>query len=143
MAAGLLAELEPAGPTEPVFPGLTTALANREFRAALRRAGVASPDAHELYDLRHTYASISIIQGVRPVTLAKRMGNSVPVAMNTYVRFWETLSPDADVVISGLLSGARRGRVGDSSDAHIPAQWKTPANMSGDRVRTGDIQLEG
>lgn len=122
IAAALLAELPQT--SERIFPGLDLVAANRELRAALDRAGVPA-EGRILYDLRHTYATLAILLGVSPATLARRMGNSVKIAMGTYVAWWEDLAPDADVVVSGALpSGNGRG----GWPQEIPDEWKPPAN---------------
>jgi integrase len=134
-AARLLAELPTGQPEALVFAFLGSNLkpATRELRAALRRAGVPGADARILYDLRHTHASIAITLGVQPVTLARRMGNSVPVAMSTYVRYWEDFAPDADVLISAGFSPDRRGQVGGNWDAIIPTTGRYLQIASGRR----------
>jgi len=146
LAAGLLAELPAGQPEDLVFSFLGADLKNatRELRGALRRARVPGAEARILYDLRHTYASIAITLGVQPVTLARRMGNSVPVAMSTYVRYWEDFAPDADVLISGGLALHRRGQVGAGWDVPIPESWKIPANGKRETgLEPATLSLEG
>ena len=141
VAAGLLAELGGGEPAARVFPNLDLKGANHELRAALTRAAVADAEWRILYDLRHTYATLSILLGVGPATLAHRMGNSVKVCMDTYVAWWEDLAPDADVTISGTL---RRRPVVDGYPPGVPEHWKTPAN--GERetgLEPATLSLEG
>ena len=141
VAAGLLAELGGGEPAARVFPNLDLKRANHELRAALTRAAVADAEWRILYDLRHTYATLSILLGVGPATLAHRMGNSVKVCMDTYVAWWEDLAPDADVTISGTL---RRRPVVDGYPPGVPEHWKMPVN--GERetgLEPATLSLEG
>ena len=145
VAADLLRDLAmSAHPSHRVFAFLGEDLraADLQLRAALRRADVAHAEERILYDLRHTYASIAITLGVRPATLAKPMGNSVKVCMDTYVRWWEQFSPDADVLISASLASSRRFTVGSDPLDDFAGAWKDPANQrAGDGTRTRDPQL--
>jgi integrase len=143
VALAILAELPRGDADEAIFPEVRsdTHEAHLELRATLKRAGVARAVEREMYDLRHTYACFQISQDVQPVPLAKWMGNSVPVLMSTYAVYWEDLSPQGELVASGMLSPTA---VGEGSAANIPDEWKSPAN--GERetgLEPATLSLEG
>jgi integrase len=140
-AAELLAELPSGAPADRVFPGLELPQATAELRAALLRADVAGAQWRVLYDLRHTYATLNILLAVGPATLARRMGNSVKVCMDTYVAWWEDLAPDAEVTVSGALG---RRPVVDGYTSGVPEEWKYPANAERETgLEPATFSLEG
>ena len=54
----------------------------REWKPAIRAAGIDPP--RRIYDLRHTYATMSLAAGVSLFSLAGRMGTSVEMIDRTY-----------------------------------------------------------
>jgi integrase len=68
----------------------------REWKPATRAAGL---DGHRIYDLRHTYATMSLAAGVSLFSLARRMGTSLDMIDRTYGH----LAPDAEEYERGLL----------------------------------------
>ena len=75
----------------------------REWKPAIRAAGI--DPRRRIYDLRHTYATMSLAAGVSLFSLARRMGTSVEMIDRTYGH----LAPDAEDYERGLL---------DAFDAH-------------------------
>jgi integrase len=74
----------------------------REWNPAVRAAGFVNAKGkvdRRIYDLRHTYATMSLAAGVSLFTLARRMGTSVEMIDRTY---WH-LAPDAEDYERGLL----------------------------------------
>ena len=69
----------------------------REWKPAIRAAGIDPP--RRIYDLRHTYATMSLAAGVSLFSLARRMGTSVEMIDRTYGH----LAPDAEDYERGLL----------------------------------------
>ena len=88
----------------------------REWIPAVRAAGFVNEKGkadRRIYDLRHTYATMSLAAGVSLFTLARRMGTSVNMIDRTYGH----LAPDAEDYERELLNawdaralkGAARG----------------------------------
>jgi integrase len=86
-----------------LFPALRGGYLNlhnfraREWKPAVRAAGIDPP--RRIYDLRHTYATMSLAAGVSLFSLARRMGTSVEMIDRTYGH----LAPDAEEYERGLL----------------------------------------
>jgi integrase len=86
-----------------LFPALRGGYMNlhnwrsREWKPAVRAAGIEP--ARRIYDLRHSYATMSLAAGVSLFTLARRMGTSVAMIDATY----GNLAPDAEDYERGLL----------------------------------------
>jgi integrase len=62
----------------------------REWKPAIRAAGIDPP--RRIYDLRHTYATMSLAAGVSLFSLTRRMGTSVEMIDRNYGH----LAPDAE-----------------------------------------------
>ena len=74
----------------------------REWNPAVRAAGFVNEKgkaSRRIYDLRHTYATLSLAAGVSLFTLAGRMGTSVEMIDRTYGH----LAPDAEDYERDLL----------------------------------------
>jgi integrase len=74
----------------------------REWKPAVKAAGFVTTEgkaAKRIYDLRHTYATMSLAAGVSLFSLARRMGTSVEMIDRTYGH----LAPDAEDYERGLL----------------------------------------
>ena len=69
----------------------------REWKPAIRAAGIEPP--RRIYDLRHTYATMSLAAGVSLFSLARRMGTSVEMIDRIYGH----LAPDAEDYERALL----------------------------------------
>ncbi|MET1009692.1 MAG: site-specific integrase [Gaiellaceae bacterium] len=89
----------------PAFRGGCMSLHNwraREWNPAVRAAGFVNAKGkadRRIYDLRHTYATMSLAAGVSLFTLARRMGTSVEMIDRTYGH----LAPDAENYERDLL----------------------------------------
>jgi integrase len=68
----------------------------REWKPAIRAAGIDPP--RRIYDLRHTYATMSLAAGVSLFSLARRMGTSVEM-----IDPYGHLAPDAEDYERALL----------------------------------------
>ncbi|WP_027480571.1 tyrosine-type recombinase/integrase [Deinococcus pimensis] len=74
----------------------------RAYRSILKKAGL--PSGHRLHDLRHSYASWLIAQGVDPRTLADLLGHADPrFTMSVYVHSQEDQRKRAAAATEGLL----------------------------------------
>jgi integrase len=74
----------------------------REWIPAAKAAGFVDATGkanRRIYDLRHTYATMSLAAGVSLFTLARRMGTSVEMIDRTYGH----LAPDAEAYERTLL----------------------------------------
>ncbi|MDQ3858886.1 MAG: hypothetical protein M3327_10650 [Actinomycetota bacterium] len=74
----------------------------REWIPAVKAAGFVTADgkaARRIYDLRHTYANMSLAAGVSLFALSRRMGTSVEMIDRTYGH----LAPDAEASERDLL----------------------------------------
>lgn len=86
-------------------------LYKREFlriqeAAGLRRAD--GPSAFTLHQLRHTYATLMIEQGMDPKLLSERLGHArASFTMDTYVHAFEERRESAAVPLEDLLAGGR------------------------------------
>ncbi len=59
------------------------------------------------YDLRHSFASLLIHEGVSAVEVARQLGNSVAVALDTYVHVFEELDPSVRLPATASIMAAR------------------------------------
>jgi integrase len=75
----------------------------REWKPAVRAAGL---ERKRIYDLRHTYATMSLAAGVSLFSLARRMGTSVEMIDRTYGH----LARDAEDYERDLLDAYDAGR---------------------------------
>ena len=105
---GLCAELKLAGDRERTFPLLDHRDLEREWPAALDRAGImdSRPVVH---DLRHTHASKLIAAGWDVVTVAQRLGDSVETTMRVYAHEFDARrrSDERRAALEGLYPGKR------------------------------------
>ncbi|HUU81277.1 MAG TPA: site-specific integrase, partial [Acidobacteriota bacterium] len=102
-----LTELNLVFPNEVGKPIDANGLFKREFKAALRRAGLRDIRFH---DLRHTYASLLIDQGEHPKYIQEQMGHSsINVTMDTYGHLMKSVNREA----SNKLDKAVFGENGD------------------------------
>jgi integrase len=76
----------------------------RSYRRMLRRAGISH---RRLYDLRHTCASLLLVQGVHPRVVMDILGHSqISLTMNTYSHVIPELQQEAATRIDDLLKGS-------------------------------------
>ena len=80
-------------------------LVRREFKPALRRAGLAQIRFH---DLRHTFASLLIAQGEHPKYISEQLGHaSVQITLDRYGHLMPQSYGDASERLEEALFGAR------------------------------------
>jgi integrase len=80
----------------------------------VKAAGFMTADGKatkRIYDLRHTYATMSLAAGVSLFALARRMGTSVEMIDRTYGH----LAPDAEEYERGLLDAYDARDVADAA----------------------------
>jgi integrase len=70
--------------------------------------------AKRIYDLRHSYATMSLAAGVSLFSLSRRMGTSLEMIDQTYGH----LAPDAEAVELALLNAYDDARTAES--ARVP-----------------------
>lgn len=72
------------------------------YRPILKRVGIIK---HlRLYDLRHSFATLSLLAGVHPKVVSEALGHtSVAFTMDTYAHVLPTMQEDAAVMIEALL----------------------------------------
>lgn len=79
-------------------------LTKRHFKPLLRAAGL--PEIR-LYDLRHTSATLLLLEGVHVKVVSERLGHAdVTLTLNTYSHVLPDMQRDATVAIGGLLHGS-------------------------------------
>jgi integrase len=75
----------------------------RCFRRTLKKAGIAH---RRFYDLRHTCASLLLVQGVHPRVVMEILGHSqIGLTMNTYSHVVPQLQQDAARRMDSLFTG--------------------------------------
>ena len=73
----------------------------RHFRPLLIRAGLPAVRFH---DLRHTAASLLLLQGIHPKIVSERLGHaSVELTLNTYSHVVPTLQRQAAAELDSLF----------------------------------------
>jgi integrase len=96
-------ESDYSGDDELIFPNANGGpmdaanFVRREFRPALRRAGVPLVRFH---DLRHTFASLLIAQGLAPKLISEQLGHaSIAITMDRYGHLFDQSYADASDAI--------------------------------------------
>ncbi|MGP4007420.1 tyrosine-type recombinase/integrase [Streptomyces sp. 4N124] len=72
------------------------------WHRAVKAAGL--PKGTRIHDLRHTYASALIAAGATPVTVARRLGDSVITTMRVYAHCWPTDDDQTRLAVDAFLS---------------------------------------
>jgi integrase len=79
---------------------------DREWRTALRKAGVRHRPS---YQLRHTFASLALSNGLQPTWIAKMLGHkSAAITFKHYARFIDDASNANERQLEEYLAGRRR-----------------------------------
>lgn len=79
-------------------------LVRREFKPALKRAGLPSIRIH---DLRHSFASLLIAQGEHPKLISEQLGHaSVKITMDRYGHLMDQSYGDASARLDAVLFGS-------------------------------------
>ncbi|HEX7124883.1 MAG TPA: site-specific integrase [Thermodesulfobacteriota bacterium] len=96
-------------PTDPVFashegrPLDEHSTVRRRFKAVLKKAGL--PSTIRLYDLRHTCATLLLVQGVNPKVVSERLGHaSITLTLDTYSHVLPTMQQEAAERLEAVLS---------------------------------------
>jgi integrase len=77
---------------------------SRSFHCLLKRAGLPRSRFH---DLRHSFATMLLIQGTSPRVVMEMLGHSqISLTMNTYSHVMPALQQDAAARLEALLTGA-------------------------------------
>jgi integrase len=113
----------------------------RVFRPASE--AVELPKARP-YDLRHSFASLLIQEGVSVVEVARQLGNSTTVTLDTYAHVFEELDPTERMPAVNAIRTARRkvdvrGGYADGQGDEVRAAAEPASTLEADaRTRTGD-----
>ena len=81
---------------------------NKEWKAALGEANIPYRRA---YTCRHTYASLGLTAGAKPVCMAKQLGHSLNIFFDTYAKYME--SQDDQRELREMERIQKLGKVGD------------------------------
>lgn len=112
---GVLAAERIGGPL--VFPTASGGMVTRSNvrRALARWAGHAGVTILTPHELRHTYASMAIANGMTPADLARQLGHTnAAFTLRTYVHFFERAAPRSAPSLAELkrAAGSRGGTLG-------------------------------
>jgi integrase len=115
------------------------------------RARVYKPFAAEVglvrsipYDLRHSFASLLIHEGVSVVEVARQMGNAPDVTLDTYAHVFEELDPAERLSAVEAIRAARgefdvREKYAEAGTSEDAEALKAASMLEADaRTRTGD-----
>jgi integrase len=114
---------------------------NRVFRPASEAVGLSKARP---YDLRHSFASLLIHEGVSAVEVARQLGNSVTVTLDTYAHVFEELDPAERTPAAQAIRGARGGlgvreEYAEGRGEGLDAAAEPASILEADaRTRTGD-----
>lgn len=93
--------------TTPIGTALDDRNVRREFKAIL--ADARFPDIR-IHDLRHTCATLLLVQGVHPRTVTETLVHSqISLTMDTYSHVLPTLTKDAAQKMDAILTGRKVG----------------------------------
>jgi integrase len=88
--------------TSPIGTALDPRNATREFHALLK---ITETPTIRFHDLRHTAATLLLVQGVDPRTIMETLGHSqISLKMNTYSHVLPTLQADAAAKLDAILT---------------------------------------
>jgi len=96
------------------------------------------------HDLRHSFASLLIHEGVSVLEVARQLGNSPDVTLTTYAHVFEEFEPAARVTAGDAIEAARgefdvRGEYAEAVDADGDNHHDPASMLKADaRTRTGD-----
>jgi len=115
----------------------------RVYRPAAAKAGIEQPQP---YDLRHSFVSLLIHEGVPVLEVARQAGHSATVCLSTYAHVFEEFDPSERTNAEEAIRAARDELVPDSyptgGSQPQAARSKSPANLRADgRIRTHDPRL--
>ena len=113
----------------------------RVFRPLAEAVGV--PGARP-YDLRHSYASLLIHEGVSAVEVARQLGNSAAVTLDTYAHVFDDLDPADRVSAVDAIRTAReefdvREEYAEGGGSEVPGSAEPASGLEADAgTRTPD-----
>jgi integrase len=113
----------------------------RVFRPLAEAVGV--PSARP-YDLRHSFASLLIHEGVSAVEVARQLGNSAAVTLDTYAHVFEELDPAERLPAGDAIRSAReefdvRGEYAEGEAEGVPVAAESASGLEADgETRTPD-----
>lgn len=106
---------------------------NRVYKPLAAAVGL---DGSTPYDLRHSFASLLIHEGVSVVEVARQMGNAPDVTLTTYAHVFEELDPAERVSAVEAIRAARvefdvremyaEAETGEDAEALNPHEYKKP-----------------
>jgi integrase len=114
---------------------------SRVFRPASEAVGLSKARP---YDLRHSFASLLIHEGVSAVEVARQLGNSAAVTLDTYAHVFEELDPAERVPAVRAIRAARggvdvRGEYAEGQGEELDGAAEPASIHEADaRTRTGD-----
>ena len=112
-----------------VFPSLTGSPTDqrnliRFFKRVLKKAGL--PDIH-FHDLRHTAATLMLLNGIPLIVVSRRLGHSKPsVTLDIYGHYLPGMQKEAAAMIDELVT-------------LITAKWQQPGESPRRKVRFNGI----
>jgi integrase len=120
---------------------------SRVFRPLAEAAGLTGSRP---YDLRHSFASLLIHEGVSPVEVARQLGNAVAVTLDTYAHVFEEFDPALRLSAEDAIRAAREefdvreeyaeGESGEDGDTADAAQGLKPTR--GFEPRTPSLRVK-
>jgi integrase len=114
---------------------------NRVFRPASEAVGLSKARP---YDLRHSFASLLIHEGVSAVEVARQLGNSATVTLDTYAHVFDELDPAERIPAVRAIRAARggvdvRGEYAEGQGEGLDGAAERASILEADaRTRTGD-----
>ena len=88
---------------KPIAPGVLS----HNFARILNRVGLENVRFH---DLRHTFASLMLLQGTKSKLISEALGHSsVVFTMDVYSHMIEGMQQDAMLLLDGILPKAKNG----------------------------------
>ena len=113
----------------------------RVYRPTAEAVGL---DGSRPYDLRHSFASLLIHEGVSVIEVARQVGNSPDVTLTTYAHVFEEFEPAARVTARDAIEAARaefdvRGGYAEPGEDGDAEGGDPASTLEADaRTRTGD-----
>lgn len=99
-------------------------LLQREFYSLLKRAGLPQVRFH---DLRHTAATLLLLQGIHPKVVSEMLGHSqIGITMNLYSHVLPNMQRDAPAAMDRLL-GSYNGAVCSVLPSTLPSSGRLQA----------------
>lgn len=121
-------------PDQPIDPGYV----RKRLQVILKRAGCKSVRFH---DLRHTFATMSLENGMDVKTLSAIIGHvSSATTLNTYTHITDEMRRKAAVSIDQGIAGVEAAAAGKEEKAACPEPEFTPVQPTRRRPGTGYVK---